>query len=484
MANDYKLVITSNGLTKLANANINGERLRLTQYSVGDGVLTPSANTVALVSEKYRANLNAVEIDNGVATIDCVLPTEVGGWYIRECGLWDNDGELFASTVLPTTYKVSPSEGAAKTIQIRARIAINNAESIGFETDETVIYATQDWTLDRLALKAQKATTITVGAGLSGGGDLSADRTLSLGTPSTITISTTNAATSETHTHALNTSGLVLTSGDQTIEGVKTFSVAPVVPDNSFATTMIADEAVTTAKIADAAVTTAKIADGAIPFGKFASVSVAATLITSSQTYTVPATGLYKISAVGGGGGGGAGGNASNSNRRGAGGGGGGGAMVVRIESLVKGQQIAVAIGAGGAQSGGGGNVGGSGGNGGWTQFDAYFGAPAGYGGLGGGDGTILAPGAGGSGGTFGVGFTGSYGRNGNAGNGENGGAGAQGYSLGGVVRGSGGGGGCGDYSSGGAGGSGASNGQGGAGWGYGGAGGAGGVYIECIRAW
>lgn len=45
--------------------------------------------------------------------------------------------------------------------------------------------------------------TITAGNGLTGGGDLTANRTLTLGTPSDITNSTTNSVTSTSHTHAL-----------------------------------------------------------------------------------------------------------------------------------------------------------------------------------------------------------------------------------------------------------------------------------------
>ena len=54
-----------------------------------------------------------------------------------------------------------------------------------------------------LALKADKAVRMIAGAGLSGGGDLSADRTIALATPSTLNGSTTNwvgnGATGHTH---------------------------------------------------------------------------------------------------------------------------------------------------------------------------------------------------------------------------------------------------------------------------------------------
>ena len=47
------------------------------------------------------------------------------------------------------------------------------------------------------------ARTITAGNGLTGGGDLSANRTVTLGTPGTCTSTTTNAVTTSSHTHVI-----------------------------------------------------------------------------------------------------------------------------------------------------------------------------------------------------------------------------------------------------------------------------------------
>lgn len=53
------------------------------------------------------------------------------------------------------------------------------------------------------------AKQINAGNGLTGGGDLSANRTLALGTPSTLDAATTNAVTTTSHTHAITTGSLV-----------------------------------------------------------------------------------------------------------------------------------------------------------------------------------------------------------------------------------------------------------------------------------
>ena len=62
---------------------------------------------------------------------------------------------------------------------------------------------------------ASRAISITAGNGLSGGGTLEATRTLTLGTPGTLTASTTNAVTSTSHTHSI-TGYLPLTGGTLT----------------------------------------------------------------------------------------------------------------------------------------------------------------------------------------------------------------------------------------------------------------------------
>jgi hypothetical protein len=56
--------------------------------------------------------------------------------------------------------------------------------------------------------KANKTTTLTAGNGLSGGGTLEANRTLTLGTPSKITGSTTNSVTATSHTHEIDNASI------------------------------------------------------------------------------------------------------------------------------------------------------------------------------------------------------------------------------------------------------------------------------------
>ncbi|MGE8636191.1 MAG: tail fiber protein, partial [Achromobacter piechaudii] len=58
---------------------------------------------------------------------------------------------------------------------------------------------------EALDLKANAAVSMVAGNGLSGGGTLAANRTLTLGTPSKLTSTTTNAVSTTSHTHELDT---------------------------------------------------------------------------------------------------------------------------------------------------------------------------------------------------------------------------------------------------------------------------------------
>lgn len=96
---------------------------------------------------------------------------------------------------------------------------------------------------------------LSAGNGLTGGGDLSANRTLTLGTPSTISASSTNATTGTSHTHAISAgiaaweaitpaskaddSAVVHLTGTETIDGAKTFHDNITIGDGTASRTII-----------------------------------------------------------------------------------------------------------------------------------------------------------------------------------------------------------------------------------------------------
>ena len=85
---------------------------------------------------------------------------------------------------------------------------VNGTGALGSTANNTSNWDTAyGWGNHASAGYALATRTITEGAGLAGNTyDLSANRTLAMGTPSTLTVSTTNSASGTTHTHAITSS--------------------------------------------------------------------------------------------------------------------------------------------------------------------------------------------------------------------------------------------------------------------------------------
>ena len=71
---------------------------------------------------------------------------------------------------------------------------------------------------------APAVRSITAGNGLAGGGDLTADRTLTLGTPSSITSTSTNSVTATSHTHEISAATIRALISDSTHGQVGTYA--------------------------------------------------------------------------------------------------------------------------------------------------------------------------------------------------------------------------------------------------------------------
>lgn len=149
MANTYKGILTNNGKALIANATVNN-KINYSHIAVGDGngsVPTPSETRPALINEKARIALNVVEINpNNTNQIVCeaIIPTNTGGFYIRELGLYAGN-TMIVNASYPPTYKPLADEGGAREIAIKIVINIQNAEVIALYLDDSLIYATREW---------------------------------------------------------------------------------------------------------------------------------------------------------------------------------------------------------------------------------------------------------------------------------------------------------------------------------------------------
>lgn len=151
MAKDFFVILTETGRAKLANAVALGRTVSLTHCAVGDGAgqqVTPDAAQDALVRETYRAQLNTLETDPdnpAYIVAELVIPSEQGGWTIREAGVFDADGDLFAVGNLPETYKPQIAEGSAAELRVRLVLEVSNTAAVELKVDPTVVLASRSY---------------------------------------------------------------------------------------------------------------------------------------------------------------------------------------------------------------------------------------------------------------------------------------------------------------------------------------------------
>ncbi len=158
MSTKFKTVITTAGAAKLAAATMpGGKKINLNVMAVGDGggkLPEPDAGQTQLVNEVWRHTLNKISQDNRYSNYivaELVIPPEVGGFWMRELGLYDDEGTLIAVANMAESYKPELAEGSGRAQTCRMVIIVSSVESVELSIDSTMVMATQDYVDDRLA---------------------------------------------------------------------------------------------------------------------------------------------------------------------------------------------------------------------------------------------------------------------------------------------------------------------------------------------
>ncbi|WP_240029158.1 phage tail protein [Klebsiella pneumoniae] len=146
----YQAILTEKGRDKLAAAAITGEQVGFTMMGVGDGggqSAVPFSAQDSLINELYRASLNRLVIADQAANViraEMVMQPQVGGFWLREAGLYDDAGDCLAVANLPPSYKPMLAEGAGRLQAINLWIAVSNTADVQLMTDPTVMIASVD----------------------------------------------------------------------------------------------------------------------------------------------------------------------------------------------------------------------------------------------------------------------------------------------------------------------------------------------------
>ncbi|MGP0903911.1 phage tail-collar fiber domain-containing protein [Serratia sp. CY76391] len=154
--NKYKAIITTAGAAKIAAASVGGTQLKIVSMAVGDGngmLPTPNPAQTKLVNEKYRAALNGLTIDKALKNhilAEMIIPANVGGFWLREMGLYDEAGTLIAVSNMAESYKPKLEEGSGRTQTLRMILIVSSTEAIQVIAGGDTVLATKDYVTDAI----------------------------------------------------------------------------------------------------------------------------------------------------------------------------------------------------------------------------------------------------------------------------------------------------------------------------------------------
>ncbi|EBV2194406.1 phage tail protein [Salmonella enterica] len=148
----FKTIITDYGKQRLIAAmSPGGTKLTLTQMAVGDGggnPTNPDTTSTALVNEVWRAAVNSVTVDKkhpNIIIVELLIPAEVGGFWVREAGIYDEFNKLVAICSLPASEKPLLEQGSGRAQTVRMTLIVSDTLIVNITIDSTTIMATNEY---------------------------------------------------------------------------------------------------------------------------------------------------------------------------------------------------------------------------------------------------------------------------------------------------------------------------------------------------
>ncbi|HIC3092069.1 TPA: phage tail protein, partial [Salmonella enterica] len=118
---------------------------------VGDGggnPTNPDTTSTALVNEVWRAAVNSVSVDkthSNIIIVELLIPAEVGGFWVREAGIYDEFNKLVAICSLPASEKPLLEQGSGRAQTVRMTLIVSDTSIVNITIDSTTIMATNEY---------------------------------------------------------------------------------------------------------------------------------------------------------------------------------------------------------------------------------------------------------------------------------------------------------------------------------------------------
>ncbi|MGJ0848200.1 phage tail protein [Tissierella praeacuta] len=149
MTEQFYTILTQIGKASIANATSLGTKVEFKYFALGDGngsYYNPTETQTSLKNEVWRGQIAQITVDEknpNWIVLETIIPASVGGFMIREAGVFDTEGNLLAVGKYPETYKPKVENGSAKDLYIRMILEVSNTSAVTLKIDPTVILATK-----------------------------------------------------------------------------------------------------------------------------------------------------------------------------------------------------------------------------------------------------------------------------------------------------------------------------------------------------
>lgn len=157
---EFYSILTNKGIEIINNAICNDEKVSLEYIAIGDSngqYYEPDPIQTSLVNEKYRVKISEVTD----LMVKAQIPNNIGGFYIREIGIFDKDNNLILIAKQPETYKPKIEEGSSKELWIKVLIQLINSDVIELKIDTSIQTATVELVTNLINLHTHSDLMVT-----------------------------------------------------------------------------------------------------------------------------------------------------------------------------------------------------------------------------------------------------------------------------------------------------------------------------------
>lgn len=148
---EFYSIVTNTGFQKINECLAAGSKLDLKFIAVGDSngnYYEPAIDQTSLLNECWRGEISEVNEDSIGLYARTLMPFNVGGFYIREVGVFDTENNLLIIGKQAETYKPVISEGTVKDIWLKVVLTSINPDVIELKIDPSVQTATVQYVLN------------------------------------------------------------------------------------------------------------------------------------------------------------------------------------------------------------------------------------------------------------------------------------------------------------------------------------------------